>query len=215
MRRLVRPLWRPALALACLAVVVYIDRHGLATAPYGEFRASAGLFHAGVFDEIAHLATAVVMVAALVPRGGPRAFVVVALAASVLIDVDHVPQAYGVQTLALQEGGRPVTHSLLTVALLSAGALVARRGPRWVLAGAAVGVLMHFVRDLGTGGGVPLAWPLSPHGYAPDHRSYLVLLAGCVGVAAVRALVEAVRPSRVVVGTSPRPVRAPVRVPPR
>lgn len=78
----------------------------------------------------------------------------VVLAAAVLVDLDHVPLYAGVPGVAAA-GGRPLTHGLLTVAVLL---LLGRRLPaaRW----AALGVCLHLLRDLATGPGVPLLWPL-------------------------------------------------------
>jgi membrane-bound metal-dependent hydrolase YbcI (DUF457 family) len=49
------------------------------------------------------------------------------------------------------------------------------------LLGLALGVLLHFFRDLaeGDGAGVSLLWPLSDHAFSYPHATYLVLMA-CV-----------------------------------
>jgi inner membrane protein len=111
----------------------------------------------GLLDEPAHLLTAYVLLLAmgrpLVP-GGRDAW---ALTGAVLIDVDHLPQFLGFPGWAVA-GGRPPTHSLALVLVLLGAGLAGRRvaAARYL----AIGVLLHFVRDLATGPGVPLLWPL-------------------------------------------------------
>ena len=113
----------------------------------------------GLIDEPAHLATAALVLAAW-PGRLPRGVVGAALAASVLIDVDHLPGALG-SDVVTQDAPRPYSHSLVTpLALLAAAALAGGRA-RLVAAGAALGVACHLLRDLGGAPGVPLAWPLS------------------------------------------------------
>jgi inner membrane protein len=76
-----------------------------------------------------------------------------------------------------------VTHCLLTVLVLLVGASVVRRG-RTVLAALAAGVALHLLRDLGTGPGVPLLWPVSGASVLVPHSCYLGVLAVAVGTAA-------------------------------
>jgi inner membrane protein len=109
-------------------------------------------------DWPAHLLTAALLLAALSRRPDPR-LAGWALAGSVAIDLDHLPRYLAVRGALVQDDRRPVTHSLTTPALLATAALVARGEARTALTGLAAGVLLHFVRDLGTGG-VPLLWPL-------------------------------------------------------
>jgi hypothetical protein len=55
--------------------------------------------------------------------------------------------------------GRPVTHSLAFVlVLIAVGLLVPRL--RIAVGGLGVGLLLHLVRDLATGPGAPLLWPV-------------------------------------------------------
>lgn len=78
-----------------------------------------------------------------------------ALFASVLIDLDHVPARLGWRELT-EDTPRPYTHSLPTVGVVLLGALLWRRR-RDVLLGVAIGLAIHFWRDLSEpGSGVAL-----------------------------------------------------------
>jgi hypothetical protein len=102
-----------------------------------------GLLSTGPLDEVAHLATAalgLLVLACFVDA--PRRFYVAALAASVAIDLDHIPLYLG---LLGDDGQRPVTHSLATVVVVTVAAAVSRRH-RAVLAGVATGLVLHFAR---------------------------------------------------------------------
>lgn len=142
----------------------------------------------GLLDECGHLTTAALLLGAVQPyRAYRREFLAAALALSVLIDVDHIPgELFGSRALS---GGtvRPHGHTLLCVLVLAliAGGLraVAERGIRprragLVLAGAAVGVPLHLVRDLATGG-ASLLWPVSDVAIWYPYPLYLVLLVCC------------------------------------
>src|SRR5579863_5905790 len=87
-------------------------------------RVPFGLLTTGPLDEVAHLATAalgLLVVACLVDV--PRRFYVAALIASVAIDLDHIPLYLG---LLGDNGQRPVTHSLTTVAVFAVAAVASR-----------------------------------------------------------------------------------------
>jgi inner membrane protein len=116
-----------------------------------------GLLTTGPLDEVAHLATAALGLLVLACFiDAPRRFYAAAMVASVAIDLDHIPLFLGL----LPDQGRPVTHSLATVAVF-AGAAVASRRHRTVLAGAATGLMIHFARDIAEGPpGVRMLWPL-------------------------------------------------------
>ena len=145
----------------------------------------------GMLDEPAHAATALVLLAAFLPaRAAPLAGW--ALAGSVLIDVDHVPlHLWGV--LGVADGGRPVTHSLLTAAALAAAAVPHSR-LRTPLLGLAVGVLLHFTRDIATGPGLPLLWPADARSFLLPYDAYLAPLAAVAAGATIRHAVR--RPAR-------------------
>lgn len=127
----------------------------------------------GLLDEPAHLATALIILGALVQIRGslpdPR-FIATMLICSVAIDVDHLPAEFGSD--ALTNGTpRPYTHALwlvivLTLAWACVRSLLMRSGRsrpatvELILAGAACGVAAHFVRDIAT---APISfwWPVT------------------------------------------------------
>jgi inner membrane protein len=138
----------------------------------------------GLLDEPAHLVTAWLALCALAPRSPPSWLWGTALVASVAIDIDHVPLYLTGGRFAV-DGGRPPTHCLLLVVLLVAIGLVGPRA-RWAL-GAATGVLLHFIRDVATGPGVPLFWPLSDVAVQAPYRAYLAAVVVLALVAAFRS----------------------------
>jgi inner membrane protein len=168
------------LALALLAFVLLVDL------AWAVVRGSTAGTEFALVDEPAHLATALLLLLALVAAlGRPPAlgFVLGALVASVAIDLDHLPQYLGWD--GLTEGvPRPYPHSLLTVACLGAAGLLAwgRAGP--VALGAAFGVLAHLLRDTATGPGVALLWPATG---ATVQAPYVVLAAALALAAALVA----------------------------
>jgi len=109
-------------------------------------------------DWPAHFLTAALALTALPRRLDPEV-AAWALAGSVAIDLDHIPLYLGFRPVVTEAGGRPFTHSLTTATALLGAAVPARGRARKVLAGLGAGVLLHLVRDIGTGG-VPLLWPL-------------------------------------------------------
>jgi inner membrane protein len=133
----------------------------------------------GMLDEPAHLLTAG-LVLALLPRSFATRVGVWALAASVAIDLDHIPLytfAPGFST----EGGRPPTHSLGTIlVMLVAGALLPKR--RWAFVGVATGVGLHFVRDVATGPGLSLGWPIFPENLRVPYYVYFAAIAIVTGL---------------------------------
>ena len=154
------------LPLALLALVLAVDAVVAATGP--------PLWVLGLLDEPAHLATAGLALLAAGVRGRTALLV---LAGAVAIDADHVPLYLGVPGVEAA-GGRPFTHCALTLLVLAVVGL------RWrpVLAVAA-GVALHLLRDLATGGGVPLLWPLDVVVEAPYavYAGVLVVLAVLAG----------------------------------
>jgi len=137
-----------------------------------------------LLDEPAHLLTAALLLAAVLP-GRARALVPWALLGSVLIDLDHVP-LYLWGALTVDGFGRPVTHSAATVLVLVIAGAAARSRARTAFWGLALGVVAHLVRDLGTGPGVPLAWPLDRHAALLPYGAYLAVVLAAVPVAAGR-----------------------------
>jgi membrane-bound metal-dependent hydrolase YbcI (DUF457 family) len=103
----------------------------------------------------------------------------------VAIDLDHVPDRLGYDFLT-QGTPRPYTHSLLTVAvvLLLAACWRRRRDP---LMGVALGLAIHFFRDLAEhGSGVALLWPISDYSFSLPHAAYLAAMAICAAIVVAR-----------------------------
>jgi inner membrane protein len=149
--------------------------------------ASGGSLLNGIFDEPAHLATCAICLlalAAITGRAPGVAFVVAALVGSTAIDIDHVPGFLG--SHAFTEGtSRPYCHSLLMLLVLLALAAAWRgRKGRVIFLGLAFGVTTHFVRDMGTGNGIPLLWPLADGSARIPYLVYAAVLCGLAAVAA-------------------------------
>jgi inner membrane protein len=156
--------WAGPLLLAGVALVFdAVNRHV-------EF----GLLSTGPLDEVAHLATAalgLMVLACFVDA--PRRFYAAALAASVAIDLDHVPLYLG---LLGDDGQRPVTHSLATVVVFAVAAAASRRH-RAVLAGVASGLVLHFARDIAEGPpGVRMLWPLDGRAWTASYWWFLGMI---------------------------------------
>jgi inner membrane protein len=165
----------PSLALAAF---------GLVAADVGSRLAGNSVVPGGPLDEAAHLLTTLLILWALDPRASER-FVVAALAASVAIDIDHVPGELGAGWLTAGTP-RPYTHSLLTVALVVAAALAWRRR-RVLMLGVAFGLALHLWRDMSeTGSGVSLFWPFSYRSVRLSHAAYLAVMALAVTAGACR-----------------------------
>lgn len=146
-----RPRWRAPL---CAVVAIAANRAINPRVP---------ILTRGLLDESAHLASTALALEAIGTRD--RRLTTGALAAGVLIDVDHVPhEIFGWR--ALTEGSpRPYSHSLATIALILALARVLSERSRTVLQGVSFGLVTHFLRDASDGtGGLPLLWPLSRRG---------------------------------------------------
>jgi inner membrane protein len=133
----------------------------------------------GIVDWIGHLATGVVLIALLRPTWALAAGI---LLGSVIIDVDHLPAELGTDVLTAGTD-RPYTHSLLTLLVVVAIAAATRSQVVW---GVAIGFAGHLCRDLGTGDGVPLLWPLSDAGASIPFAVYVVALAVTAATAAAR-----------------------------
>jgi membrane-bound metal-dependent hydrolase YbcI (DUF457 family) len=140
----------------------------------------------GLIDEPAHLATCAIALLVLVAASGRRpstAFVVAALVSSVAIDLDHLPGYLGWDGL-IGEAPRPFTHSLVPVlALLGFGFLAGDRY-KAVMLGIAFGASAHLLRDVATGPGVPLLWPVSITGVGIPYLAYAAMLA-CAAASAL------------------------------
>ena len=206
-RRWVGPLLLAAVALAFDAV----DR-----------RIAFGVWTTGPVDEVTHLSTAALGLLVLARFiDAPRRFYVAALITSVAIDLDHIPLYLG---LLGNEGQRPVTHSLSTVAVFAAAAVasrrhravlagVASRRHRAVLAGVATGLMLHFARDIAEGyPGVRLFWPLQDTSWMVRYWWFLGLIV--LFTAARLVLVRAGLPhTRIPVFRTPSPAGSMLRSP--
>jgi inner membrane protein len=136
----------------------------------GHLDVSSQFLTFGFVDWLGHLATGVVLIAVLRPSRRTAAAILVG---SVILDLDHLPHEFGTDVLTAGTP-RPYSHSLLSVVVVLAVAGVARSP---VLLGVAIGFAGHLLRDVGTGGGVPLLWPLSDGGAVVPFWVYVVVLA--------------------------------------
>jgi inner membrane protein len=151
----------------------------------------------GLFDEIGHLATAWVLLVALLPNGC-RPLVPWALLGAVLIDVDHIPlYVWGVGT-ANDSQGRPITHSLTIVLVLLALSRLHGR-LRTPLSGLALGVVLHLTRDVVTGPGAPVFLPITGKSALAPYSLYVGLLC----LAAAWAVLRPVRRQSTAAGSQP------------
>ncbi|MFZ0089656.1 MAG: metal-dependent hydrolase [Solirubrobacteraceae bacterium] len=175
--------WRRRL-LALSPVTLALGTLVLVAADWSYQLAGDSFFPGGPLDEIAHLMTTLLVFWALGPRACKR-FLVPALIASVAIDLDHVPGDLGA-TFLTAGTPRPYTHSLLTIVVVLAIAWRWRRR-RDVLLGVAIGLALHFFRDLAEGGsGVSLLLPAFDHSFQYPHSVYLAITAVVVLLAAAR-----------------------------
>ena len=183
----------PLQLLICAVVLVLSD--------WASRHAGDSFFPGAPLDETAHFLTALLLLQVASATQRER-FARPALLASVAIDLDHLPQYFGSDILTAG-APRPYTHSLLTALVLVALALLLGSRRR-LYAGLALGVMLHFFRDLGegNGSGVPLLWPLSSHGYSYPHAAYLAMMAAVVVAGLGRELLRPRAPAEL-----PRRVR--------
>jgi hypothetical protein len=156
--------------------------------------ASLGFVSGALIDEPCHLATAVIVLGALVRWRGrtpPPVFTAAMLAASVLIDLDHLPAQFGIDVLTINTA-RPYTHALWLVLVLALVALLAWHRSRSTAAGRAValarlsagasaGVAAHFLRDVVTAP-ISLWWPATDAWVLLPYWWYVVALLALTGV---------------------------------
>jgi len=144
----------------------------------------------GLLDEPAHLATAALLLLAAglwrPTHDGAGLVPVVALASAVLIDVDHIPLYLGVP--GISAGGRPFSHSLVTPAIAAIMAAALSGRGRAVASGITIGTLLHFVRDVATGPGLPLAWPVTNSDVRMPLSAYAAVLGAAAALASWRSL---------------------------
>jgi hypothetical protein len=163
---------------------------------------STGALAYGLVDEPAHLATCGIALLALAAATGrlPTRFVAAALVGSVAIDVDHIPGYLGSSVL---HGNlpRPYTHCLLlVVALLAVGLILRRRDARLISLGLAFGIASHLFRDLATGPGVPLLWPMSSSSMTIPYPAFVAGLLLGVGATIGRARARRLLPAVALIG---------------
>ena len=152
----------------------------LAGADWGARLAGDSLVPGGPLDEVAHFLTTLLLFWTL-GEGACKRFLVPALIASVLIDCDHIPAQLGAWWLTAGTQ-RPYSHSLLMIAVVIAAAVLWRRR-REVAVGVAIGLAIHFWRDMGEGGGgVPLLWPISDHSFRYPHGAYVAAMIVVVAI---------------------------------
>ncbi len=165
-----------------VATVVFVG------ADAGDQLGHSTVWLAGPFDETAHVLTTLLVLWAI---GGPLfdRLLVPALVASVAIDLDHIPGDLGYDWLT-KGTPRPYTHSLLTIVVVLLAALC-WRGRRDMWLSVAVGLTIHFWRDLSEpGSGVALMWPVSDARWSLSHLSYLIVMVVVIAVGATRSLGE-------------------------
>lgn len=171
-----RRLRRPGVMAAALATVGAMDALiALLDPPFPAL---------GLLDEPAHVATGVIVLACLARGVRSAGWLVAFWLGAVGIDLDHIPLVFGSQ--AFSHGtGRPYTHSLLTIAIALAVAASRPRARPLALA-FVLGLCTHFSRDLATGGGVALLWPLDDAKVVLPYAAWLAALSALAVVACLR-----------------------------
>jgi membrane-bound metal-dependent hydrolase YbcI (DUF457 family) len=133
--------------------------------------------YSGPFDWTAHLGTSL-LILNLFPQRWRRPILAPALLFSVVIDADHIPSEFFHSPVLYDGTPRPFTHSWVTP---GAALLIALLWPKYrtFFIGAAVGLCLHFFRDLAEepGNGVALFWPATRHAYHYSHPLYFEIMA--------------------------------------
>lgn len=141
----------------------------------------------GVFDEIGHLLTALMIALGLRALRLPIPIWSVLLG-GVILDVGHVMTLLDM-TEAIAGSSRNGSHSIFAVILLALIGFIDRRHAN-VWLGITLGALAHLWRDMGTGT-VPLAWPVSDQVWGTSFPRYMVgLLGGALAMIGSGALLE-------------------------
>lgn len=152
-----------------------------------QIRGNESLLIHGLADEVAHLMTTLICLAAVRAVGIPVHWFA-GLVGAVVLDLDHIPLLLNLID-PVMGSSRPATHSLGPVApILLLGLII----PPWRLAlwSLGFGMLTHLFRDAATGF-APLAWPLSDQ---PTHLRYSAYLLVLVALATVTTTVAVSRP---------------------
>ncbi len=142
--------------------------------------------YSGFADWTAHLGTSL-LILNLLPQRWRRPILAPALIFSVIIDADHIPYEFFHSRVLFHGTPRPYTHSWVTPAAALLIALLWRRH-RAFCVGAAVGLCLHFFRDLAEepGNGVSLFWPFTKHAFHYSHPLYFAIMAGILGLNLIR-----------------------------
>jgi membrane-bound metal-dependent hydrolase YbcI (DUF457 family) len=130
----------------------------------------------GVYDEVGHLLTALMIALGLAAVRLPIPIWSVLLGGMVL-DLGHLLTQLDV-TEPIAGSSRNGTHSVFAVILLALVGFIDRRHAN-VWLGITLGAITHLWRDMGTGF-VPLAWPLSDRVWGTSFTRYMI---GLIGVA--------------------------------
>jgi hypothetical protein len=148
-------------------------------------------------DPLQHASIAAAVAAPLVPRAGGRVLVT-AIAAAIVIDVDHAVAARSLRVRALTAlPTRPRSHSLLT-ALGAGGLVAAAAGPvhGWAAFG---GLASHLLHDAGDRAApTPMLWPLAPARQLGRRRQVVAtgaLVLGSLAVSRATAAAARARPA--------------------
>jgi hypothetical protein len=180
LRWLARLVANRGVSLALVAAVVIVDF----TIPWP----GMSFVPRALVDEPCAVATALVILGALTRfRGTPPdpKFGWSMLALSVLVDVDHLPLEFGSPVLTAGTP-RPYFHALWVVVILTAATIVARYWSQRaktpassttmnILAGAALGISAHFLRDVATAP-MSLWWPVTKAAVEVPHWWYVLAL---------------------------------------
>lgn len=142
-------------------------------------RLAPSLVIAGLLDEAGHVATAIILMAAVTRRltgTFTGTFIVAALVAVLAIDIDHVPREVFGWAGITAGAPRPYPHSLITPLITGMWALRARHSGRDLAAGLTFGLLTHLLRDAATGSGLALFWPLTKRVVEMTYAFYVGIL---------------------------------------
>lgn len=153
------------LPLAALGVVLLVDAF--------LYVFSVRLVVLGVLDQTAHLATALIVFFLVAPYTSGY-FKLGVIAGTVLIDLDHIPALWDSALFTTQDG-RHVSHSILTIAIMLGLVWILKGSAQRAMLGVALGIMVHFFRDLATGG-IPLWWPIDSQTVEISYVVYMTTL---------------------------------------
>lgn len=141
----------------------------------------------GVYDELGHILTALMIAVGLRALRLPVPVWSVLLG-GVALDIGHVMAILDVAE-PIAGSSRNGSHSIFAVILLALIGFIDRRHAN-VWLGITLGALAHLWRDMGTGT-VPLAWPVSDQVWGTSFPRYMVgLLGGALAMIGSGALLE-------------------------